>query len=120
MVSNILYLRNFFDEESFLAIPYETTKLRILSKKSSNENVLSIIQMLEGLFFLPFQKKFYILSLILFPDCFKTLEKNCLKSISIGIFGMDEHGVSKNAVETYTFDYENLTFERSDRRFVLI
>lgn len=43
-----------------------------------------------------------------------------MKSISIGIFGMDEHGVSKNAVETYTFDYENLTFERSDRRFVLI
>lgn len=64
MISNILYLRNFFDEESFLAIPYETTKLRILSTKSSNKNVLSIIEMLEGLFSLPFQRQFYIQSFI--------------------------------------------------------
>ena len=51
IVSNVLYLRKFYDEESFLAVPYETTKLRVLSKKSKNPNVLSVIDYLEGLHF---------------------------------------------------------------------
>lgn len=47
---------------------------------------------------------------IYLSDCFKILEQNKLKSITMGIFEKVEEGFCQNAVEVVTFDYESATF----------
>ena len=49
VISNILYLRNLFDEDCFVAIQYEKVKLRVLSMESTNKNAQMAIKMLTGL-----------------------------------------------------------------------
>lgn len=47
-ISSVLYLRQFFGENAFNTVDFETHKLRVLTKKSGITNALMIIENLEG------------------------------------------------------------------------
>lgn len=48
-ISNIIYLRDKYDESSFSTISFETLKLRLLNRNSSNSKVKQIIEQLCGM-----------------------------------------------------------------------